>query len=841
MTVSDALTARLAHRLARSMTGTATVLVRASREYRPRQLARALVERIDARHLDMPLPAAARDTSWVEDLDADTSLLLDWDGESDPAEALMTVLAASRRPGVAPVVVVVSEADDPAPAEVLDLFQVVLDEPSLAVTAEDVLALDEGWNDVVARAQLLRATSGVPELVAAALDGPSEAAVGPLVGIARSAWSRHLEGDAADPLTRVCRDWAERVHDAVAADDLGFLMVLLPPLKGPDARTVAAAALGREVTAEEVRALPGRVPAIIRSATGSAVFPPALAAQIIQVSMTRNPSRTVSLRRDLSSVLTEQSLDITARDRVATLVGLGAWSALDRALDFCAPYMALLSSAELEALDALLPQEVPLAWQSLSEVQGFAGDPDSAPHLLPEPWLRLLLTTTSGNDVLFPARVVELRDRLMLATSRVQAPTVEDVGAALGEALAWLDECFQYLNAESARSFRLRRAFKDEAHLLCLAMMGAADACLALARLSDAQACLNKTRMLVEALTTDIDEAPALLIGLPARDALLAAYARMHDRSEVFLVEYERSAVRGSVREPEPEHVIEIARRFSASAAPHPVRASADLPANTQFTPLEVQAEAELILVQRGPQAAAEWLLTFLARAQWTDLMPFMWWPELAMLALLDLRHGRVDEALERVRGTYLPDEDRLLIDAGAALMRGDAEACLEAVRRLIATPSVSPRSTLIGYGYRVGAMAVLHDPDLDGEIAAHATAWAANPALVALLPELARARVLPVLDPAAAGRPGLRLSDGPAASGVVLTPRQTDVLELLASERTLADIADELFLGVETVRSTSKAVYKKLGVHSREEAVREARLSGLLAPGASDEQQTSR
>ena len=68
MTVSDALTARQAHRLARSMTGTATVLVRAPREYRPRQLARALVERIDARHLDMPLPAAARDTSWVEDL-----------------------------------------------------------------------------------------------------------------------------------------------------------------------------------------------------------------------------------------------------------------------------------------------------------------------------------------------------------------------------------------------------------------------------------------------------------------------------------------------------------------------------------------------------------------------------------------------------------------------------------------------------------------------------------------------------------------------------------------------------------------------------------------------------
>nr|WP_303323382.1 LuxR C-terminal-related transcriptional regulator [Actinomyces radicidentis] len=132
--------------------------------------------------------------------------------------------------------------------------------------------------------------------------------------------------------------------------------------------------------------------------------------------------------------------------------------------------------------------------------------------------------------------------------------------------------------------------------------------------------------------------------------------------------------------------------------------------------------------------------------------------------------------------------------------------------------------------------MAALGDPDLDGEVAAHATGWAANPALVAVLPETARARVLPVLEPAVAGKQGLRLSGGPAAAAVVLTPRQTDVLERLASERTLADIADELFLGVETVRSTSKAVYKKLGVHSREEAVRTARLSGLLVPGEHDE-----
>ena len=45
----------------------------------------------------------------------------------------------------------------------------------------------------------------------------------------------------------------------------------------------------------------------------------------------------------------------------------------------------------------------------------------------------------------------------------------------------------------------------------------------------------------------------------------------------------------------------------------------------------------------------------------------------------------------------------------------------------------------------------------------------------------------------------------------------------------TLGQIADDLFLGVETVRSTAKALYKRLGVHDRASAVQVARSMGLL------------
>jgi PAS domain S-box-containing protein len=74
--------------------------------------------------------------------------------------------------------------------------------------------------------------------------------------------------------------------------------------------------------------------------------------------------------------------------------------------------------------------------------------------------------------------------------------------------------------------------------------------------------------------------------------------------------------------------------------------------------------------------------------------------------------------------------------------------------------------------------------------------------------------------------RPGTRLS---AAVKSPLTPRQQDVLELLASGQSTRQIAASLHLSRETVRNHIRDLLRAVGAHSRIEAVAKARRLGLI------------
>jgi LuxR family maltose regulon positive regulatory protein len=73
--------------------------------------------------------------------------------------------------------------------------------------------------------------------------------------------------------------------------------------------------------------------------------------------------------------------------------------------------------------------------------------------------------------------------------------------------------------------------------------------------------------------------------------------------------------------------------------------------------------------------------------------------------------------------------------------------------------------------------------------------------------------------------------SDAPTMTVLVepLTQRERDVLRFLPSRLTLKEIADELYVSVNTLKFHLKVIYRKLGVNSRAEAAEIARTWGRI------------
>jgi DNA-binding NarL/FixJ family response regulator len=69
-------------------------------------------------------------------------------------------------------------------------------------------------------------------------------------------------------------------------------------------------------------------------------------------------------------------------------------------------------------------------------------------------------------------------------------------------------------------------------------------------------------------------------------------------------------------------------------------------------------------------------------------------------------------------------------------------------------------------------------------------------------------------------------------AQGTELTPREAEVLQLLQDGHTNSQIADELSIGIETVRTHARNIYRKLGIASRRELARLARQDPVVVDG---------
>lgn len=64
------------------------------------------------------------------------------------------------------------------------------------------------------------------------------------------------------------------------------------------------------------------------------------------------------------------------------------------------------------------------------------------------------------------------------------------------------------------------------------------------------------------------------------------------------------------------------------------------------------------------------------------------------------------------------------------------------------------------------------------------------------------------------------------------LTQRELEVIKKLAEGKSYQEIADELFVSLDTVRQHTKSIYSKTGFHSNVQLISACIMSGLVLPG---------
>ena len=90
-----------------------------------------------------------------------------------------------------------------------------------------------------------------------------------------------------------------------------------------------------------------------------------------------------------------------------------------------------------------------------------------------------------------------------------------------------------------------------------------------------------------------------------------------------------------------------------------------------------------------------------------------------------------------------------------------------------------------------------------------------------------------------AATRRSLTKSDPPPEGDAHLTPREQQVLRRLHGSQTLREIGRDLYLSHNTIKTITASVYRKLGAHSRTQAVEISRTRSAAAPSRVVERET--
>lgn len=687
-------------------------------------------------------------------------------------------------------------------------FSLVLDHRELVATPEEVAVIrPEVVGNPALLHQVLAHTGGVPALLEA---------MGP--------------GTPGYPaaVARAARDWAGRLYPLLAEDEVLALLVWLGRAAHDTLVVIGSEVVGHPLPPIAVQHRAER-PWVTAPDTLLPGVPGGLARALRDLLEVRDPARSARWRERVAQAARTNDR-VRGLDRVMVLTALADWEGVDAVLATKLHLLTTLSRGHRAWFAGVWPPRPSTRLRHLIHARRFVTGASESPDLpvgTPEHWQELVFLLRGEAPPQPGSLTAAVRHRLAQVALRrsFDLPTGR---RELDSLATWVGEQVHLFEAQPEHGLR-----SDEAALLRVLLLAISDTAVAVGALAQAQSCVRRALRLGRDLTSSGSAYPTLWAPTMARASFLAAHGGQSGVVRQRLNGFQQALDAVGPTDHQSELLVTIAERYPRGGASLRDTTLRFIDLDSPFAPFAAEAEAMRAILLHGPDAGTQWVRGLLSRAAWSQRPDWEWWPLHALMALLDAREGRVSLAEGWLERSTLPPALDLAVRASIELASGRPDFAVQIADRVLQLSDTPTRWRQVAIGVKL-ASACGAGAGGEATLLIDADDWGDVLGSVVLFPRAARQMLLSRVGAAAAALPGISVvapPETPAASAVdvKLTPRQLQVLQALGSDRTMVQIAQSLFVSHETVRSTAKALYRRLGVGDRDAAVQAGRALGLI------------
>ncbi len=790
----------VARRLACQLRHITRALVCAPRTYLPRRI----VDRAAA-HLNAPmvhrlqLPGGTLpDVVGVGDV-----VVLHVEGADGDGVAEMRRLLVD--PGLLDArIVVTAEREHCDWAELLS-FDAVFGHRDLVLTESEILEVHPEAVDPAVLHSIIHLSGGVPALVAVA------------------------HGDArryAVAVEEAAGEWAEDLLPRIVSDRLLRLQATLGRAGEDTVAAIATRLLERPVGVQEVRELRESSTAVTVVGGHYASFPDGLAAALRKLGYELDAHGADRWLADVLHAVDAVALDLTGLERIRVFATLGDWERVDQTMSTSMHLLVHASTMHQMCVRGSWPRHFPPSLKYLSRGRRYLDGLERPPRVgsaTPETWLDLGYLLSSQEAPEPGSMVARVREWFEPLASGGRSVNLVEARRQLLWVARWL-------LTETASGVSTDRRRDDDSALLAGLLVGATDAGLLLGEMGVARECSAAAVRISADMGPRMDHYSGLRRGVILRAALMASHGGLPRVARAHLAEAERCRV---APEPTQDDLAALAESYARldSGQAGMADAVALIDPDREWAPHESTVRALAIALDRGAEAGAQWASSMLQRASWASRPVWEWWPLHGVLVMLLLRVGMVADAKSTLERAKVPSSLEAVLQAAVDCAAGHTGAAAAQLDHALRSDQLSNRWRIVATGVKIACL--VDDPARADDVLAlvHSQDWTSALGTLAVLPDSALRILAPVLEEKASAHTGLSASQGsrPGSDGTVLTPRQRDILQALAEGGTMKDVARRLLVSTETVRSTAKAAYKRLGAGDRDSAVAIARARGLI------------